>query len=49
VLLLAVFQVGCGGKKKDSAGPAGPTVPALRFAGVNLEYALDRSPPKPAW
>jgi hypothetical protein len=42
VLLLAVLQVGCGGKKKDAAAPAGPTVPALRFAGVDLEYALER-------
>jgi hypothetical protein len=41
-LLLAVLQVGCGGHKKDSAGGPGPTIPALRFAGVDLEYALER-------
>jgi hypothetical protein len=40
-LLLAV-QLGCGGSKKDSAGPAGPEIPALKFAGVDLEYALER-------
>src|SRR4029453_2690387 len=32
-LALAVLTSGCGGKKKE-AGPEGPNVPALRFAGV---------------
>ena len=41
-LALAVLQSGCGGSKKKEAGPGGPNVPALRFAGVDLEYALDR-------
>ncbi len=41
-LALAVLQGGCGGSKKKEAGPGGPNVPALRFAGVDLEYALDR-------
>ena len=40
-LALALLQVACGGSKKG-AGPGGPNVPALRFAGVNLEYALER-------
>src|SRR5262245_10944378 len=40
-LALALFGAGCGGSaKKADAG--GPSVPALRFAGVDLEYALER-------
>lgn len=39
--LVAVLD-GCGRSKKKEAGPGGPNVPALRFAGVDLEYALDR-------
>jgi len=42
-VLLLLLQAGCGGsKKQQAAGPGGPDVPALRFAGVDLEYALER-------
>ena len=41
-LLVALLQSACGGHKKEAADAGGPNVPALRFAGVNLEYALER-------
>ena len=40
-LALTLLLGACGGSKKEAARP-GPAIPALRFAGVDLEYALDR-------
>ena len=41
VTALTLLLGACGGSKKEAAGP-GPAIPALRFAGVDLEYALER-------
>ena len=40
-LALAFLQAGCGPRKQAEA-PGGPSIRALRFAGVDLEYALER-------
>jgi len=45
LLALAVCGAGCRGKPE----PAKATVPALRFAGVDLEYALDRITTEAGW
>lgn len=41
-LVLGLFLGACGGEKRRAVGPEGPDVPALRFAGVSLDYALER-------
>ncbi|HTO53914.1 MAG TPA: hypothetical protein VMR50_11050 [Myxococcota bacterium] len=45
VLACALAGAGCGGKKEAEA----PKVPLLRFAGVNLEYALGRVATEAGW
>ncbi len=45
VLTGALAAAGCGGKKEAQV----PTVPALRFAGVDLEYALERAVTEAGW
>jgi hypothetical protein len=45
LLALAVCGAGCRGKPE----PAQATVPAMRFAGVDLEYALERITTEAGW
>ena len=47
LLLLAALAPGCGrGRKTESTAPM---VPALRFAGVGLDYALERISAEAGW
>ena len=47
LLLLAVLGPACGRGKKPESGA--PMVPALRFAGVGLDYALERIATEAGW
>jgi len=46
LLVSLVLLSGCRGKQE---APANPQVPAMRFAGVDLEYALDRIATESGW